>query len=152
MPSQMFTLIEWFLTLSTFVQLLSAVNQEVLSQSSSLTVHWAHFCDFSPVWVKMWLFRCWAPLKDFVHSAHLCDFSSLWVKRWLLRCSAWLNVFPHWAHMCTFIALWLSICLARQLPWVNAVGHIVQGCLLTIFEQGSEVASSNSKQSLLQGK
>ena len=51
---------EWLLAFGTFVWLLSTVNHDVLSQSSSFT-EWLSTLStlrgFSPVWVRRWLLR-----------------------------------------------------------------------------------------------
>ena len=64
-------------------------------------LHCAHLCNFSPVWIIMWILKWLTHSNPFLHCANLCAFSPEWVSLWLFRLPAWSNVFLHWSHLKT---------------------------------------------------
>ena len=71
--------------------------------------------------------------KRFSHWAHLCNFAPLWVRRCLFRLPARPKDLWHWAHLCNFAPEWDNKCLLRSLAYVNDLRHIVQVLLLAIL-------------------
>ena len=81
---QMSSKSEWFVAFSTFVWLLPAVNEHVSLQIYSLTewfvAFWAYLCNFSPMWVNIWLASWLEYLNDLTHILQGCEFamSKIW--------------------------------------------------------------------------
>ena len=80
---QMSSKSEWFVAFSTFVWLLGAVNEHVSLQIYSLTewfVHSEHMCNFSPIWVNIWLASWLEYLNDLTHMLQGFEFamSKIW--------------------------------------------------------------------------
>ena len=71
--------------------------------------------------------------RRFSHWAHLCNFAPLWVRRCLFRLPARPKDLWHWAHLCNFAPEWDNKCLLRSLAYVNDLRHIVQVLLLAIL-------------------
>ena len=108
MPLKMSISAKWLVALSAFVQFLPSVSYKVslqMSRQAKRFSHWAHLCNFAPLWVRRCLFRLPARPKY------------LW----------------HWAHLCNFAPEWDNKCLLRSLAYVNDLRHIVQVLLLAIL-------------------
>ena len=73
---QSFSLSEWFVTLSTWVQLLSSMNEQMSADASSLSEYLFAFC--ATVWILSTVMEY---ICFFKLSASLCD-SSRWPQGW----------------------------------------------------------------------
>ena len=120
--------IECFVALCTLVALLSAVNEQVSLQISSLTELFAAISTF--VWLRL--------AVNELEDASLPHCSALCVSKWVFRCPASLNVLLHSAHLCDFSSLWMSL-LSLQIYSLTDLLHSVAnqhmaGQLAGIFE------------------
>ena len=99
---QICSMVKWLAALYTIVQFLSSVNHHVvlsLLASANDLLHCAHLCDFSPVWIIMWVLSLPAKTNDLLHSAHLCDFSTERVSLWAFRLPL-SQIFSGIGHIC----------------------------------------------------
>ena len=119
----MYVLTECFVSLHTFVVLLSAVNERVPLQIYNFT-EW-----FGAIWKKMSSKSEWfVAFSTFVWllpavNEHVMSLQIYSLTEWFIA---------FWAYMCNFSPMWVNIRLASWLDYLNDLTHMLQGCELAV--------------------
>ena len=85
--------------------------------------HFSQLNGFSPVWVRMWLFKVVAPEKEREQNPHLNNFSLVCVSTWLLSSDGVPYESVHWPHWYGLSGVWEHSCIWRRTRWVKVFKH-----------------------------
>ena len=79
---------------------------------------------FSPVWVFLYVFKCWACVKALLHMSHVKGFSPVWILRCIFKFWAWLKARLHTLQVKGFFPVWVLMCTFKVWPSLKGLLHM----------------------------